>query len=115
MEISTLHEGELSILSVNGDLDASSSILLDQAIEQTLSRGKRKLLIDCTKLNYISSAGLGVFMSHLQDFENTQTTLVLFGLSEKVLNVFQVLGLDQLLTIVVSEREAKMQVNDSLL
>ena len=115
MEISTLHEGELSILSVNGDLDASSSILLDQAIEQALYKGKRKLLIDCTKLNYISSAGLGVFMSHLQDFESTQTTLVLFGLSEKVLNVFQVLGLDELLTIVVSEQEAKMQVNDSLL
>jgi len=115
MEISTLHEGELSILSVNGDLDASSSILLDQAIEQALSKGKRKLLIDCTKLNYISSAGLGVFMSHLQDFESTQTTLVLFGLNEKVLNVFQVLGLDELLTIVVSEQEAKMQVNDSLL
>jgi anti-sigma B factor antagonist len=54
-------------------------------------------------------------MSHLQDFENTHTTLVLFGLSEKVLTVFQVLGLDQLLTIVVSEQEAKMQVNDSLL
>ena len=110
-----MHEGELSILSVNGDLDASSSILLDQAIEHALTKGKRKLLIDCTKLNYISSAGLGVFMSHLQDFENTQTTLVLFGLSEKVLNVFQVLGLDQLLTIVVSEQEAKMSVNDSLL
>ena len=90
MEISTLQEGKLSILSVNGDLDASSSILLDQAIEQTIAKGIKKLLIDCTKLNYISSAGLGVFMSHLQEFESNQTSLVLFGLNEKVFNVFQV-------------------------
>lgn len=115
MEISTLQEGKLSILSVNGDLDASSSILLDHAIEQAIVKGIKKLLIDCTKLNYISSAGLGVFMSHLQEFESNQTSLVLFGLNEKVFNVFQVLGLDQLLTIVVSEAEAKMSVNDSLL
>jgi anti-sigma B factor antagonist len=115
MEISTIHEDELSIILINGDLDASSSILLDQAIEEAVFKRRRKILVDCTRLNYISSAGLGVFMSHLQEFDNNQTSLVLFGLSDKVLNVFQLLGLDQLLTITVSEKEAKLTVNDSLL
>jgi anti-sigma B factor antagonist len=115
MEISTLHEDKLSIISVNGDLDASSSIMLDQAIEDAVAKHKKHILIDCKDLNYISSAGLGVFMSHLQEFEDQQISLVLYGLSEKVLNVFQILGLDQLLTIVMSEEEAKLVINDSLL
>lgn len=115
MEISTLREDSFCIIAINGELDASSSILLDKAIESVVSDKENNILIDCKNLNYISSAGLGVFMSYLQDFQDKNISLVLFGLNDKVRNVFEILGLDQLLTIVLSKEEAKSLVNDPLL
>lgn len=115
MDISILHEDSACIIAINGELDASSSILLDKAIGRVVSQNETNILIDCKNLNYISSAGLGVFMSYLQDFQDRNISLVLFGLNEKVRNVFEILGLDQLLTIVLSKEEAKLLVNDPLL
>ncbi len=115
MEISTVRENSSCIIVINGDLDASSSILLDKAIAEAVSQNQANILIDCKNLNYISSAGLGVFMSYLQDFQDKNISLVLYGINDKVLNVFEILGLDQLLTIVLSKEEAKLLVNDPLL
>jgi anti-sigma B factor antagonist len=115
MEISTLREDGSCIIVIDGELDASSSILLDKAIESVVSQNEANILVDCKNLNYISSAGLGVFMSYLQDFQDKNVSLVLFGLNDKVRNVFEILGLDQLLTIVLSKEEAKSLVNDPLL
>ncbi|MDJ1471664.1 STAS domain-containing protein [Cytophagaceae bacterium DM2B3-1] len=114
MKINSLDKEDLTILVVDGELDASSSILLDESIESVVAQGKKKILIDGQSLNYISSAGLGVFMSHVQEFEEKGIQMILFGLNEKVLRVFQILGLDQLLSITASEDEAIQLLNASL-
>lgn len=112
IEITSRVEDNAYVIIIDGDVDASSSIHLDKAITLAIEEDYKNILIDCTKLNYISSAGLGVFMSYIQDFEARQINLVIFGLSEKVKNVFQILGLDQLLQIVDSEEKAKLVIND---
>jgi anti-sigma B factor antagonist len=93
-------------LVLDGELDASSSVLLDTELNQPSILDYQKVLIDCRRLNYISSAGLGVFISHLQRFQDANVKLVFFNMQEKVHNVFEILGLDSLLTIVPSEEEA---------
>lgn len=107
-------EENIYIIKVEGDVDAASSIYLDKAVSDALSRGQKRILIDCTLLEYISSAGLGVFMSYIQDFENSDARFVLFGLSERVSGVFEILGLDQLLTIVKTKEEALIRVSDEI-
>lgn len=106
MEVSLTEENNIYIIDITGDLDASSAILLDQEIEKVLNFKTNKLLIDCNKLNYISSAGLGVFMSYMQDFKEKEIKMVLYGLSEKVENVFKILGLDSILPIVTNKNDA---------
>ena len=111
MNLTSNKENGYYIIGIEGDLDASSSINLDKAISDAVNNGENKIIIDCTSLQYISSAGLGVFMSYLQDFENKNISMVLFNLSAKVKGVFQILGLDQLINIVNSKDEAKSLVN----
>lgn len=106
MEISLTKEANYHTINIKGDLDASSAILLDQEIEKVLKLSTNRLLINCKDLNYISSAGLGVFMSYMQDFKEKNIKMVLFGLSEKVENVFKILGLDSILPIVKDKNEA---------
>lgn len=110
VEIVSDLKGEIYMIKVIGEVDASSSIHLDQSINDATKKSK-KILVDLRKLEYISSAGLGVFMSYINDLKEKHIKMVLFGLSEKVRHVFQILGLDQLLNIVDSEEEAKNQMN----
>jgi anti-sigma B factor antagonist len=92
-------------LIVGGEVDASSSLHLDTALNEALASSEC-VLVNLEELDYISSAGLGVFMSHLQDIDADQKKLIIFGMMDKVYQVFEILGLDQLMTIVKTKEEA---------
>lgn len=107
VDIKRIQEDGHDVIVIIGEVDASSSIELDNAISDAVKTGKKKLLVDCTSLEYISSAGLGVFMSYIEEFKRNDINLVIFGLNDKVANVFEILGLDQLLKIEGTKEEAK--------
>ncbi|CAN5723980.1 anti sigma b factor antagonist RsbV [soil metagenome] len=112
MKITQEINGNTIIIRLNGELDASSSVLLDEELLQPDIMKFSKVLVDCEKLNYISSAGLGVFISHLQRFEDSQIKLIFFNMQDKVKNVFEILGLDLLMTIVSSYEDAVTVANE---
>ncbi|MBC6613072.1 STAS domain-containing protein [Hymenobacter sp. BT507] len=93
-------------LNLDGELDASSSVILDTELSKPEVLDYQKILIDCQRLNYISSAGLGVFISHLQRLQDANVKLIFYNMQEKVHNVFEILGLDSLMTIVPTQAEA---------
>jgi len=107
IDIKTIKEGNILVLTVVGDVDASSSIELDTALQSAIESKEEKILVDCKNLNYISSAGLGVFMSYIQDIKDNNIKLVICDLNDKVYNVFEILGLHQLLTLMATNSEAK--------
>jgi anti-sigma B factor antagonist len=88
------------LIFLDGEMDASTSILVDLEIDQFYPLELKNLWIDCRKLHYISSAGVGVFISHLQKLGDLQKNFVLVGLKPKIRTVFTVLGIDTLLTAV---------------
>ncbi|PRY16274.1 anti-sigma B factor antagonist [Pontibacter ummariensis] len=100
------------IMTLDGELDASSSVLLDEELSAPEIMKYSKILVDCQNLHYISSAGLGVFISHLQRFEDAQIKLIFYNMQEKVRNVFEILGLDLLMTIVSDYEEARTIANE---
>jgi anti-sigma B factor antagonist len=112
IHIKRLQEDGTEILALIGEIDASSSIELDLAIAKSVGEGFSKILIDCSSLEYISSAGLGVFMSYIEEFKDKNIKMVLFGMSEKVANTFEILGLNELLKISADKGQAKKLINE---
>lgn len=112
VQIQRLQENDAAILMLTGEIDAKSSIDLDLAIAKSVTEGFKKILIDCRQLEYISSAGLGVFMSYIDEMKDSQTAMVLYGMSEKVVSTFQILGLADMLTIRNTKEEAKQSANE---
>lgn len=88
------------MICLDGEMDASTSILVDLEINKFYQLGLKNLWIDCHQLQYISSAGVGVFISHLQKLQDNQKNFVLVGLKPKIHAVFNVLGLAPLLRTV---------------
>lgn len=112
VHIKRLQEDGIDIITPIGEIDASSSIELDLTIAKSVGEGFTKVLVDCGALEYISSAGLGVFMSYIDEFKDKNLKMVLFGMNEKVANTFEILGLYDLLTIVPDKAEAKKKLNE---
>jgi len=112
VHIKRLQESGADIIAVIGEIDASSSIELDLAIAKSVGEGFKRILVDCHALEYISSAGLGVFMSYIEEFREKKIQMVLFGLKEKVVNTFEILGLADLLHIRENKNEALKLANE---
>ena len=112
VHIKRLQENGNDVIAIIGEIDASSSIELDLTIAKSVGEGFSKILIDCSALEYISSAGLGVFMSYIEEFKDKNIQMVLFGMKEKVANTFTILGLADLLHIRTSKEEAKKLVDE---
>ncbi len=107
MKVTTQTAADTLTLVLDGELDASSAVVLDAELNKPEIVNYKKVLIDCQRLSYISSAGLGVFISHLQRLQDSNVKLVFFNMQEKVFNVFEILGLDSLMNIVPTEQEAQ--------
>ena len=107
MKVTSQTTADTLTLVLDGELDASSAVVLDAELNKPEIVNYKKVLIDCQRLSYISSAGLGVFISHLQRLQDSNVKLVFFNMQEKVFNVFEILGLDSLMNIVPTEQEAQ--------
>jgi anti-sigma B factor antagonist len=109
MQITTEETDKFTLVKIAGDVDAASSLHLDKVLQKSVSQQPIKhILVDGSQLNYISSAGLGVFMSYIKEFEEKHIVFALYGLSPKVKNVFEILGLHSLLQIVATKSEAEL-------
>ena len=102
-------EEGFNIITVIGEVDASSSIQLDNTMKDALEHQISKTIVDLSKLEYISSAGLGAFMSYIEPYKERNQFFILCGLSDKIKDVFEVLGLNELIPIKSDISEAKLQ------
>lgn len=105
VHIDAIAEADYQLITVKGEIDASSSIELDNALKAA-SEAYSKILIDLQELDYISSAGLGVFISYLEDLKKNHIHLVIYSLQPKVLEVFEILGLQKLMKIGANKESA---------
>jgi anti-anti-sigma factor len=87
--------GENGHVQMAGRLDAAES----EKAHQTLSELSQPLVIDCSRLDYISSAGIGVLIETYKRLHASGHTLRLVQLLPRVRNVFAYAGLDQIFTL----------------
>ena len=112
MEIIQIYKDEILDIHISGQLDANSSIKLDDVIKEAIAQRKTKITINCLEMTYISSAGLGVFISHLDDMKGYGGKFVFYEMSDSVYGIFKILGLHTIMEIVENQGEAKMLMNE---
>lgn len=93
-------QNELSVLALEGYLDAHTAPAFEKAVEAEFAAGRVKMIVECSKLTYISSAGLGVFMSFIDEIRAVGGDIKICGLAPKVYQVFEILGFAALFDIV---------------
>lgn len=112
-EIRNQKENNIEILFLSGYLDAHTAPELEAAIENLINQGRNKIVVGFAKLDYISSAGLGVFMAFIEDIRSKGGDIKLSNMQAKVFSVFDLLGFPLLFEIFDNEREAIMKFSNS--
>lgn len=96
----------VEVLSLKGFLDAHTASQLETALGGIVQEGKYHIIVDFKSLDYISSAGLGVFMVFIEDVREKDGDIKLVGMTPKVFTVFDLLGFPMLFDILDSAEEA---------
>ena len=96
----------VEILELNGELDAHTAPVLEQHITKLIESEKYQIVVNFSALEYISSAGLGVFMAYIEDLRERGGDIKLTNMKENVYNVFDLLGFPTLYDILDEESQA---------
>ncbi len=97
MTINKTANGNELVIALEGRLDTTTAPQLDDELKTALS-GVESLKFDFSKLEYISSAGLRVLLS-AQKVMNKQGNMVIQNANEEILEIFEVTGFVDILTI----------------
>lgn len=110
-EINNRSTGDFEVIELRGELDAHTASGLETALQKLISLKRHKIIVNCSNLAYISSAGLGVFMAYIEDVRSLGGDIKLTNMTPKVYNVFDLLGFPTLYDILDDESDAIEQFN----
>lgn len=96
----------IQVLELKGELDAHTASELEAALQKCKQDGRTRIIVNGANLQYISSAGLGVFMAYIEEMREHSGDIKIAALQPKVYNVFDLLGFPMLFDIVETEEEA---------
>ena len=103
--ISYRDHDNIKIIDITGHLDAYTANELEQAMYDVIQNGGYKIIVNFSKLDYISSAGLGVFMAFIEEVRNKDGDIKLASMTSKVYSVFDLLGFPMLFEIDKDEKK----------
>ena len=99
MQIATTSGSDRYVITVSGEVDLASSPELDTAIIAAIESGTSSVAIDLTDVSFMDSSGLGVIVRGLKRCREADKDLDLVITNERVLKVFGITGLDQVIPI----------------
>ena len=86
-----------AVLKIVGRLDTTTAPELDATIDGCAA-GLKELVLDCSALEYVSSAGLRVILK-AQKLMNAQGSMKLTQVNADIMEVFDITGFADILTI----------------
>ena len=84
---------------VRGEIDVATSPKLREHLYAAIDGGARELVLDLSGLGFIDSSGLGVLVAALKHMRELDGELILAGLQQPALRVFEITDLTELFTI----------------
>ena len=97
---------DIVMVRIKGPLDTVAAYAFQEKMESLVAEGVYKFIINLEQLDYISSAGIGVFPGIAQILKAHQGNIVFTHVSSKTIKLFKMIGLTTLFTIRKTTEEA---------
>jgi len=106
MDLTIKREKDISYVYVKGRIDAVTASEFEKGLNEMISRGEIKFVIDLSDSEYISSAGLRSILVIAKRLKAENGKMVFSGLKGTVEEVFKISGFYSIFDIFENEAEA---------
>lgn len=107
MKITTNLQENYKEIILEGRLDTKAVADFEQNILSEINDDKNNFFIDCSKIDYISSSGLRVFLKIQKLTNEKKHKLVLHSMAENIYEIFKMCNFTTIFTIVDNQEEAE--------
>jgi len=102
---------DIVLLRIDGLVDSGTSQLMEDKFDELISRGHVKIVADLERVDYISSAGWGIFVGEIKGVRRKNGDINLAQMRPDVREVFDLLEFNALLTPYNSKDDAVAAFN----
>lgn len=106
-------ERAVSEVRVDGVIDTLTAGELEEVIDSLLKRGRVRIVLDLAGVDYISSAGWGIFISHIKEVRGRGGDIKLAGMIPNVREIYELLEFDNVLHAYGNVDEARQRFDFS--
>ncbi len=98
---------EVTFVEIEGEVDAYTTPSFAESIRGSLDRGCQHIIVDMERVTYIDSCGLGVLISALKALAERNGSVRVVVVQEHLKRLLSITGLDRLLSVHETRKEAK--------
>jgi anti-sigma B factor antagonist len=88
---------EIAIIEAKGFIDTTTAPELEKKLEEQLALNKYRIVVNLENIDYVSSAGWGVFVSEIREIRENSGDLVLVNMSPDVYDVYELMEFSSIL------------------
>ncbi len=94
------------VVGVCGRVDSVNAREFETELRDVLGKGAAGVVLDCTELDYVSSAGLRVLLRITRDLDRKRIPFTVCSLSPMISEIFQISGFDRIIPVADSRADA---------
>lgn len=98
--------GQVVVIQVDGELETSTVPKFQELAERIVEEGRTQLVVDCSRLDYISSSGLLIIQKTVNACRDDGGDLRLAALNEKNFTILDLLGFSKIIQCFDTVEEA---------
>jgi anti-anti-sigma factor len=99
-------ERDVVVVEIEGEVDAHTVGALDETLSDLLAQGQSRLVLDLSRMGFISSPGLRAILFAQRAAGQQGGQVRAFGLSARVRRIFELAALDEVLHLSNTRQEA---------
>lgn len=104
---------QISLIKVGGYIDTTTSSEVERELNNLLKQGRYQIIIDLGNVDYISSAGWGIFISEIKQIRENNGDLKLVRMIPDVYEIFELLEFHHILDVYDSPQAAINKFEES--
>ena len=109
MNVQVESSKEYTIVSVEGRIDSTNASEFEKPMMEVIEGGCAKIILDCSGLNYISSAGLRIFLIVMKKMIAVKGQFSLCNLQPGIKEIFDISGFSSIFSV-FPDKEAALKL-----
>ena len=106
IQVSTSQRGDIAVISIKGDVTATTGEVIDNAYHAAMVSDAPKILLQFDKDCYINSGGLASLIDIASEGRKKAQKIHAYGLSDHFQKIFRMVGLTRCIPIFTTEEAA---------